>query len=322
MHRHIYPFPYGGPQWAGRLDRIVGRWSRDLGAGLEDYSLTKVNGRTGRPREWEGTLEVTERRIPIPGLDPAFRGFRVVQLTDIHHGLYLPLSAVMDAVSLVNRLKPDVVALTGDFVTYSRAYITPVAAILGLLRARYGVYAVLGNHDFRVGADEISRALRRQHIDVLRNTHTAIRRGGHSLYVAGIDDVAYHADLSRALHGIPQGAPTVLLSHNPSIIRRAARNSVGLVLSGHTHGGQVRLPLLSKFLSSERMRYKVGLDRLGPTQIYVSRGIGTVVLPLRYRCPAEIPRLHLQPAPLDETSVPARHASHARSSPRAYHPHG
>lgn len=318
MHRHIYPFPYGGARWAGRLDRIVGRWSRELGAGFEEYSLGIANGRNGRARADAGTLEVTERRIPIAGLDPSFRGFRIVHLTDIHHGLYLPLSAVMDAVSLANRLQPDVVALTGDFVTYSRAYIGPVAAILGLLRARYGVYAVLGNHDFRVGADEITRALRRERIDVLRNTHAIIRRAGHSLYVAGIDDLAYHADMHRALRSIPHGAPTVLLSHNPRILRRAARSGVSLVLSGHTHGGQVRLPLIAGLLDrSRRMaHYKAGLDRLGPTQIYVSRGIGTVVLPLRYRCPAEIPRLHLQPAPAEDAVHAHAHARHAHDSHR------
>ena len=317
MHRHIYPFPYGGPQWAGRLDRIVGRWSRELGAGFEDYSLGVASSRNGRARAWEGTLEVTERRISVAGLDASFRGFRIVHLTDIHHGLYLPLSAVMDMVSLANRLKPDLVALTGDFVTYSRAYIAPVAAVLGTLHARHGVFAVLGNHDFRVGADEVARALRRERIEVLRNVHSAIRRGGHSLYVAGIDDLAYHGDLTRALRGIPQGAPTVLLSHQPRIVLRAARRAISLVLSGHTHGGQVRLPLLSKLMSqSPRMtHYRAGLDRVGPTQIYVSRGIGTVVLPLRYRCPAEIPRLHLQPAPAEP--VPTGIASRA-DSPAAH----
>jgi predicted MPP superfamily phosphohydrolase len=300
MHKHIYPFPYGGARLAGRLDRLVGRWSRGLGDTVEEYSLGLANGRS-RHRPTEGSLEVTERRVSIPGLADSFRGFRIVQLTDIHHGLYLPLAAVMEAVALVNRLRPDVVALTGDFVTYSRAFVEPVATVLGMLRARYGVYAVLGNHDFRVGADLIARELRRAKIEVLRNSHTQIRRYGHPLYIAGIDDVRYRADLTRALRGIPIGAPTVLLSHNPAIIRRAARSGVSLVLSGHYHGGQVRVPGLSAILGrfQDQVRFKVGLDRLGGTQIYVSRGIGTVVLPLRFRCPAEIPRLHLQPADLD-----------------------
>lgn len=297
MHRHTYPFPYGGARIAGRLDRLVERWSRPIGSSIEEYSLGFASRRSPQ-RGYEGLIEVTEHRIPIPGLPEAFRGFRIVHLSDIHHGLFLPLAAVTAAVSLANRLKPDLIALTGDFITYSRAYIEPVATVLGFLRSRYGAVAVLGNHDFRVGADEIARALRRAGIEVLRNAHTARRRAGHALYVAGIDDLWSKADLPRALRGIPSGAPTVLLSHNPGIIRRAAAHGVSLVLSGHTHGGQVRLPLVGSILgrSRARLRFRDGYDRLGSTHIYVSRGIGTVVLPLRFRCPAEIPRLHLQPA--------------------------
>lgn len=303
MHRHLYPFPYGGARWVGGMDRLVARWSR-WGVGVEEYSLGLAGAlRNGPGGADQGAIEVSDRRIPIERLDASFRGFRIVHLSDIHHGLYLPLAAVMDAVLLANRLRPDVVALTGDFVTYSRACIAPVAEVLGMLRARYGVYAVLGNHDFRVGAEEITRALRRERIEVLRNTHTTIRRSGQPLHLAGIDDVAYRGDLPRALRGVAPGAPTVLLSHNPRIIRRAARSGISLVLSGHTHGGQVRLPLIAGLLErSPRMRYKGGFDRLGSTHIYVSRGIGTVVLPVRFRCPAEIPRLHLHPAHPGESS--------------------
>lgn len=294
-----------------RLARLVERWQS---GGIERYSLARgdASDMPGIPQEWrfDRGLEVTEHRIWLNGLPETFRGFRIVHLTDIHHGLYLPLHAVIEAVELANRLEPDLVALTGDFVTYSRAYIEPIAAILGLLRARYGVLAVLGNHDFRVGGDEVARALRWEKIEVLRNRHTLIRRHGQALYVAGIDDLSYRADLPRALRGIPRGAPTLLLSHNPGIIRRAARYGVSLVLSGHTHGGQVNLPLVGSIYgrSPERMRFKVGWDRLGPTQIYVSRGIGTVVLPLRVRCPAEIPHFHLLPhdadsRPASETDV-------------------
>ncbi|MBI1750826.1 MAG: metallophosphoesterase [Acidobacteria bacterium] len=280
-------------------DRLVERWSRDFGSSfVEDYSFAGAERhRALHRRVYDGRIEVTEHRIRLHNLPENFRGLRIVQLSDIHHSLFLPFHAVLDAVSLANRLKPDVIALTGDFVTYSRAYIEPVAAILGTLRARHGVFAVLGNHDFRVDAGEVTRALERHAIEVLRNRHTLIRHAGHSLPIAGIDDLGYSADLSRALHGIRPGAPSILLSHNPKIIRRAAHCQVSLVLSGHTHGGQINLPFAGTVFgrSPERMRFKSGWDRLGPTQIYVSRGIGTVVLPLRVRCPAEIPHFHLQP---------------------------
>ena len=291
-----------GKRRAERLNRLMDRWSRRLGGGVEEYNFGgfaggPISSRAHRLRSFEEAIELTEHRIILRGLPEPFRGFRIVQLSDIHHGLYLPLQALIDAVEMTNRLQPDLVALTGDFVTYSRAYIEPAAAILGLLRPRFATFAVLGNHDFRVGADLIARALRRERIHVLRNRHATLHLNGSALHIAGIDDLGYGADLHRAVHRIPRGASTILLAHNPAIIPHAARHGVGLVLSGHTHGGQLNLPLVGSIFgrSPDAMRFKVGWDRLGPTQIYVSRGIGTVVLPLRVRCPAEIPHFELQP---------------------------
>jgi len=299
-------------KFAHHWDRLIERWSREFGSSfVEDYAFAGTERhRVLHRRVYDGRIEVTEHRIRVHNLPESFCGLRIVQLSDIHHGLFLPFHAVLDAVELANRLQPDVIALTGDFVTYSRAYIEPVAAILGTLRARHGVFAVLGNHDFRVGAEGVARALRHEGIEVLRNRHTIIRHGGHTLPIAGIDDLWYSADLPRALRGIRADSATVLLSHNPQIIRRAAYYRVSLVLSGHTHGGQVRLPFAGSIFgrSPERMRFKSGWDRLGPTQIYVSRGIGTVVLPVRVRCPAEIPHLHLQPHDSDR-SLPHRPGS-------------
>jgi len=259
----------------------------------------------GRPRSaseaiasfWDGRIDVTDQRIWLSGLPEAFRGFRILQISDIHHSRFFRLDQVARLVELSNRLQPDLVALTGDFVTYSRASIEPVAEMLGALEARSGVVAVLGNHDFRVGAATIERALRRRGIEVLRNRHILLHRGGETLPVAGVDDYRYGADPERALRGIPKGAPTMLLAHNPRLLERLAWHGVSLVLSGHTHGGQVNLPLLGTIYgrSPERLRFKMGWDRLGGTQIYVSRGIGTIVLPWRLRCPAEMPWLELLP---------------------------
>jgi len=231
----------------------------------------------------------------LDALPAALHGLRVVQISDIHHGLFLPKEWLSEAVRQANRLSPDIIALTGDFVTYSRRMIGPAAELLGRLRARYGVYAVLGNHDFRVDADGITSALCRQGIEVLRNQHTSLRFGSESLYLAGVDDYGYGADLRRAIRGVPREAATILLAHNPRVIHLASRHGVSLVLSGHTHGGQVNLPLLGTVYgrSPERLRYKIGWDRMGATQIYVSRGIGTIVLPWRLRCPAEITHLEL-----------------------------
>jgi predicted MPP superfamily phosphohydrolase len=248
-------------------------------------------------RAWPGRIDVTDQRIWLNRLPEAFRGFRILQLSDIHHSRFFPLDRVAQMVELSNRLQPDLVALTGDFVTYSRASIEPVAEMLGALEAKAGVVAVLGNHDFRVGAATIERALRRRGIEVLRNRHILLRRRGELLPVAGVDDYRYGADPERALRGIPSGLPTMLLAHNPRLLERLAWHGVSLVLSGHTHGGQVNLPLLGTIYgrSPERLRFKMGWDRLGSTQIYVSRGIGTIVLPWRLRCPAEMPWLELLP---------------------------
>jgi len=307
MTRHTYTFPYdSATRVASRVRILMDRWKR---GGVEEYGLAASRRREHQPlvRTWgaDGGIEVSEHRIPIANLPHSFSGLRIVHITDIHHGLYLPLQAVLDAVELSNRLQPDIVALTGDFITYSRAYIDPVAEVLGRVKARYGVFATLGNHDFRVGAEPVTRALRRVGVDVLRNHNAVIRRGSDSLYVCGIEDLGYKPDLTRAMRGVPEGAPALLLSHHPGIIRKAARAGVSLVLSGHTHGGQLKLPVLGSIYgkSLERTRFKSGWDTLGNTQIYVSRGIGTVVLPVRYRCPAEIPVFHLFPA----------NPSHARS---------
>lgn len=294
-YAHALEQPRRRPNLADPWHRLTGRWHN---GGVEQYSLGQSHGMHKLRRlRFRGGFEVTEHRMDLENLPDAFRGFRIVHLTDIHYGLYFPAEALASLVEMTNELEPDLVAITGDFVTRSRNYIEPVAEILSGLRASEGVYAVLGNHDFRVGPAEITNALERHGIDVMRNQHTSLRRRGQRCYLAGIDDYYYRADLTKAMRGIPQGAPTILLSHNPSIIDDAAEMKISLVLSGHTHGGQVRLPLVGCLYgrSEERMRFKKGRDSLGATQIYVSRGIGTVVLPVRYGCPSEIPQLVLEP---------------------------
>ena len=260
-------------------------------------------GATAALARFKGGVGVTKQRIWLDSLPDAFRGFRILQLSDIHHSLFVPLDRVAAVVELCNFLKPDLIALTGDFVTYSRSLIDPVAEILGGLRARAGIFAVLGNHDFRVGAGFVERALAGQHIQVLRNRNVPLHENGDTLHVAGVDDYGYGADLPRALAGIPADSPTVLLAHNPRLVQAAACHDVSLMLSGHTHGGQVNLPLLGSVYgrTPEQLRFKIGWDRLGATQIYVSRGIGTIVLPWRLRCPAEIPHFALE----------THHTSHA-----------
>ena len=241
--------------------------------------------------------EITVTDIWLRRLAPPHEGLRIVHLTDIHHSLYTPLDDVQRAVHLSNRLRPEIVALTGDYVTLSPDYIWPVAEALGKLRARLGVFAVLGNHDFDVDANEITHALRSQHIHVLRNSHRVLRHGSAALWVIGVDDVWYGADdLRGALRSVPTRDPKVLLCHNPLGIHRAAAHGIDLVLSGHTHGGQVRLPVVGSVYGRSKLgvRFVDGWNRLDGTQIYVNRGIGKVLLPVRVACPAEIACLRLR----------------------------
>ncbi len=288
----------------GAFRKWLDRWER---VGFEDYQLSltprpryRPAGRGGRaPR-----IEVSQYRVPMPGLGRDLDGLRIVHLTDIHHGLYFSADALLAAVELANSLQPDLIALTGDYVSYSRNFAHSAAELLAGLRAPRGVFAVLGNHDFRVGAELIARALRRGGIEVLRNRHTYLRAGAAELYLAGVDDLWFNSNLPRALRSIPRGRPVILLSHNPRIVAAAAHYSVDLVLSGHTHGGQVRLKIFERMRRENggggRRRFHTGWDALGRTRIYISRGIGTIVVPLRLGCPPEMPlfTLSARPAPL------------------------
>ena len=253
-----------------------------------------------RPRgSGRNGIEVTEQPIWLPRLPESFHKFRIVQLSDIHHSLFTPLEMVEHAVRLANGLRPDLVAITGDFISRSRVFIGPVAEALGSLRAKRGVFAVLGNHDYRVGAEAVAKALRRRGIVVLRNQHVRLGSNGHSLHIIGVDDLTTdHDDLPRALKGVPADAIKILLSHHPGIIRRAARYEVDFVMAGHTHGGQVDWSVVETFYGRPipPPRFFRGLDRLGSTQMYVSRGIGTILLPIRIGCPAEVTRFCLLPA--------------------------
>jgi len=241
--------------------------------------------------------EITEMDIHIRRLSAAHEGLRIVHLTDIHHSLYTPLEDVERAVKMANQLEPDLIALTGDYVTFSPSYIWPVAQVLGRLRARLGIFAVLGNHDFQVDADEMTRALEAQHIHVLRNSHFALNSGHDRLWMVGVDDLWWDADdLAAGMRHIPARDPKILLCHNPVGIRLAVEHHIDLVLSGHTHGGQVRLPVVGALYTRSKLgkRFIAGWNRLDGTQIYISRGIGKVLVPLRVGCPPEIACLNLR----------------------------
>lgn len=240
-------------------------------------------------------LTIEHHPIYLSKLPKAFDGFRVVHLSDFHHSSFTSSEQIKRAVETANRLKPDIIALTGDYISHDRQYAAPCAELLGRLRARYGVYAVLGNHDHWTDAALITDLFRAEGITVLVNQGMRFELGGEAFWLAGVDDTMVGLeDLSLALAGARETEMKLLLAHNPIILRRAARARVDLVLSGHTHGGQVKLRSEHTVSGKPRRRRVRGLGRQGDTQIYVTRGLGTVVLPIRYGCPPEVSLLELR----------------------------
>jgi uncharacterized protein len=240
-------------------------------------------------------LTVEHKQIYLSRLPHRLDRLRVVQLSDIHHSPFTGREQVERAVKVANQLTPDIIALTGDYVSHEREYAAPCAEILGQLRARYGVYAVLGNHDHWTDASLITDLFRAEGITVLINEGFRFKQHGASFWLAGVDDTMVGLeDLPKALAGSRSDEMKLLLAHNPIILRRAARAGVDLVLSGHTHGGQVTLRPERNSSGRPRRRLLRGLGKQNETQIYVTRGLGTVVLPVRYGCPPEVSLLELR----------------------------
>ena len=251
-------------------------------------------------------LEIIFRTITIPQLPDAFAGMKIVQISDFHFEEYTEAVFLEAVVRHVNDLQPDLVVLTGDFVS-SKPLPPRIAIRLGhhcaeiLSRIRAPLrYAVMGNHDVLVSARAITGALVSHGIPVLANDNVPLERDGQRMWLAGINDALEgHADLSAALprKRDPQKEPVILLAHEPDFADRATGRQISLVLSGHTHGGQILLPFLPPLLLPELgKRYIHGYFRFPDgMQLYVNRGIGAVNLPFRFRCPPEITAITLQP---------------------------
>src|SRR5688500_358281 len=255
-------------------------------------NLTKA-ARTALSEPYRLTIE--HQQIFLKRLPRELDGFRVVHLSDVHHSPFTSRKQIERAVATASRLQPDIIALTGDYISHDREYAAPCAEILGRLRARHGVYAVLGNHDHWTDAALITDLFRAEGITVLINEGMRFEKDGAAFWLAGVDDYMVGLeDLSLALAGARDDEMKLLLAHNPIILRRAAQASVDLVLSGHTHGGQVAIRSERSASGRPRRRMMKGLVRQANTQIYVNRGLGTVVLPIRYGCPPEISLLELR----------------------------
>lgn len=240
-------------------------------------------------------LTIERREVFLRRLPTELDGFRIVQLSDLHLGPLTSGEQLRRAIEVANNLNPDIIALTGDYISHERQYAAPCAEIVGRLRARCGVYAVLGNHDHWTDAALITDLFRAEGIKVLVNEGMRFEKDGASFWLAGVDDTMVGLeDLPLALAGARRDEMKLLLAHNPIILRRAARAGVDLVLSGHTHGGQVTIRSERSASGRPRRRLLRGLGRQSETQIYVTRGLGTVILPIRYGCPPEVSLLELR----------------------------
>ena len=247
---------------------------------------------------------VISREISLARWPEKLDGFTIALLSDFHYDPYFSIHPLKAAIGIVNALRPDLIALTGDFVSMpwvedsakAAAAAEPCANLLRDLKAPQGLWAVLGNHDAFTDPRRVTSALQGEKISVLANHSVAIEQRGARFWLSGVNDVlAKAADLDAALRPVRQAEPVVLLAHEPDYADRVARYPVDLQLSGHSHGGQVRFPLVGPiFLPELARKYVWGLYQIGRLTLYTNAGLGTVQIPVRLNCPPEITLLKIR----------------------------
>ena len=275
--------------------RAAVKWSAGAGLVAAGYG-----GLLERSHVVVRRVNVTLDRLP-----EAFDGVTIAQLSDFHYHRYFSAEVIRKAVELAAGLNPDLVALTGDFVTVpefkkfdpkAAEDAVPCAELLAPLKPRLGIYAVLGNHDTFTSPEVVSEALGTHGIRVLQNEALPLERDGARLWIAGVRDVlAGFADLKATFAGVPATEPSILLAHEPDFADRASHYPVDLQLSGHSHGGQVSLPLVGPpFLPYMAKKYPRGLRTVRKTALYTNVGLGTIVVPVRIFAAPEVTLLTLR----------------------------
>ena len=273
--------------WFRRLERRV---SNALARGV----FPRVPGLSGLyDSQLQRGLALSETEVELAELAPAFDGLRILFVSDIHAGSFVSPKTLEDTFQRLLTTEPDVILVGGDLVTATLEEFVESREAFAKLRAPPGVFAVLGNHDhYTRDADRLRDMIEDVGIRVLHNRSVALRRSDASLWLVGVDDlVAGRPNLEAAL--ARTHAPVLLLAHNPDLAFDAARAGVALMLSGHTHGGQVRVPGLPVLVRQSRYRLDEGRYRVGPMELVVSRGLGATGLPVRFACPPEAVLIHL-----------------------------
>jgi uncharacterized protein len=246
--------------------------------------------------------------IPLSRLPESWDGVRIAQVSDFHYDEHFSVVPIRKAIDIVNGLDADLAVLTGDFVTVplfkkylggskrAARFIEPCANLLAQVHARRGVLAILGNHDAGSDPHRITEALQAKGITVLRNRSIPFEHGGRRLWLAGLDDVLERqSDLELTLRPVPKTEPVVLLAHEPDCADSISHYQVDLQLSGHSHGGQVRFPLIgAPYLPPLGRKYPRGLHRIRGLTLYTNIGIGTIRLPVRFLCPPEVTLITLR----------------------------
>jgi predicted MPP superfamily phosphohydrolase len=283
-----------------RKGRAQGRWAKWIGRNWARVTY----GRRIEPT-W---LELNQHDVPIIGLPPAFDGFRIAQLSDLHCSRQVTPAYLSEAIDLAMSGNPDLIVLTGDFIHRGYKYVDAVAAALGLLSAPHGVYAVLGNHDFSVRNAlgfrryrhlhrAVARALAGQGIRVLHNQSVCLTRDAAQVHLVGVEDLwSRVCDIERAFTGVSAQLPRIVLAHNPRTVEFLNGHRCDLMLSGHTHGGQINLPRLGRpTLGRKAKRFAAGMYQYQGTQLYVNKGVG-FGFRFRFGVRPEVALLTLSPA--------------------------
>lgn len=245
-------------------------------------------------------VRVRSLDLSLPGLPPAFDGYRIAHLSDLHVGSSCPRSRAMGWVQRVNAMDVDLVALTGDYLTSGVRFHQDVAALLVALRARDGVVAVMGNHDYYDEGEPLLSLLAEGGVVVLHNDTHRLSRDGEELAIVGVDDVyTKRADVEGAVSTLRENEFAIGLAHDPELFDRLAERGIPLVLSGHTHWGQVAVPFFSRFanLAALSNRYHAGVVHEDGATLVISPGLGTTGPPLRLGAAPEILVLRLRAAP-------------------------
>ncbi len=286
----------GSAPTSGRLSR------RDVLKGLAAVGAGTATGAAAHGYLYaRHQIEVTRTTLVVSGLPDALAGLRIGFMTDLHRSSIVSQELIVSAVGLLMAERPDLIVLGGDYVTWGgdyaaagdRHFVEPAADAVRALSAPHGVYGVLGNHD---DDRDMPAAMAARGIEILKDARTRLSIRGETVDLIGI---RYWTTRERDIASVARGAApaSILLAHNPARLKEAAALSLPLMLSGHTHGGQIVLPGVGA-IAARHFPIVSGEGSKGSTTAFVSRGVGTIYVPVRINCPPEVAVLNLKPSEL------------------------